>query len=131
MKLIFICVILSVVTALMLFQFNFLEVSGKQYCVIPFLLSALWLMFYWFIGIFLILFFNYDPLPKKVYKEEVWEKYEYKKDLKNTTYQKYDKKDDDFSKSFLVGALSDNPLMGGAVGGNYSASILGSTLNGL
>jgi len=75
-----------------------------------------------------IWFFNFDPwLIEETPKED--NSYYF------TTYLSYPKKeksddDRDFANSFVIGYLTDNPSLGGVLGGNMAGGLLGSSLDG-
>jgi hypothetical protein len=131
-KLVIISLIFSLITIGILFWSNVIEVTSKNWGVLPFLYFSLSLGYWWFIGMFGILTGLFDPIP-----EENNNKKPKKSESRSypTFYpsdSKGEKKNDDsgsFVASAAVGYITDNPLIGGSVGGSFSGGLFGSSLN--
>jgi hypothetical protein len=131
-KLVIISLILSLITTGILFWWDMIEITPKNWGALPVFYIALTIGYWFFGGIIGILTGLFDPIPD----EEVKEPKEWKHRSYPTFYQSdsEDKKKDDDSGNFVtsaaIGYITDNPLIGGAIGGSMSGGILGSSLDG-
>jgi len=127
-KLTIISLLLSMVTIGALYFFNIIEITEKNWPFLPLLYGSLCLLYWWFGGLIDIWFFDFDPRPvEKSSKED--DSYYFTSYL---SYHKKEKSDDDgdFTNSFAIGYLTDNPSLGGVLGGNMAGGLLGSSLDG-
>lgn len=123
---------LSLITTGILFWTDVIEVTSKNWGVLPFLYFSLSLGYWWFIGMFGILTGLFDPIPEENNnkKPKKWESRSYPTLYPSNSKGK--KKNDDsgnFVTSAAVGYITDNPLIGGSVGGSFSGGLFGSSLN--
>lgn len=131
-KLVIISLIFSLITIGILFWTDVIEVTSKNWGMLPYLYFSSFLCYWWFIGMFGILTGLFDPIPeeKKNKKPKKWKRSSYLSSYKSD--YKGEKKDDDsgnFAASAAVGYITDNPLIGGSVGGSFSGGLFGSSLN--
>jgi len=127
-KLTIISLLLSMVTIGALYFFNIIEITEKNWPFLPVFYCSLCLGYWFFGGLIGIWFFNFDPWSIEETPKEDNSYY-------FTTYLSYPKKeksddDGDFTNSFAIGYLTDNPSLGGVLGGNMAGGLLGSSLDG-
>ncbi len=132
-KLVIISLMLSLVTTGVLFWLGIIEITPKNWGALPVFYIALTIGYWFFGGMFGILTGLFDPIPeeKTEKKEKEWVSRSYLTSYKSDSKDK--KKDDDsgnFVTSAAIGYITDNPLIGGAIGGSMSGGILGSSLDG-
>jgi glucan phosphoethanolaminetransferase (alkaline phosphatase superfamily) len=134
-KLTIISLLLSMVTIGVLYFFNIIEITEKNWPFLPLLYGSLCLLYWWFGGLIGIWFFDFDFDPRPVEKSSKEDDNYYS----STIYSIYNKKEKkskksknkkDFTKSFAIGYLTDNPLLGGVLGGDMAGGLLGSSLDG-
>jgi hypothetical protein len=131
-KLIIISLTLSLSTIGLLFWLGMIEITPKNWGGLPVFYIALSIGYWFFGGMIGILTGLFDPIPDEEVKEpKKWESRSYptlyKSDFEDN------KKDDDsgsFITSAAIGYITDNPLIGGSIGGNMSGGLLGSSLDG-
>jgi hypothetical protein len=128
-KFVIMSLLLSMITICVLYFYNIIEITEKNWPFLPILYGSLCLGYLFFGGLIGIWFFDFDPLPAEKSPKEDDNYY------RSTTYSIYHKKeksddDGDFAKSFAIGYLTDNPSLGGVLGGNMAGGLLGSSLDG-
>lgn len=132
-KFIIISLILSLITTGLLFWFGIIEITSKNWMALPVFYLALSLGYWFFGGLFGVLTGLFDPIPeeKTKKKEKKWvSRYSTNTSHKKESTKTKDDDSGDFIKSAAIGYITDNPLIGGAVGGSMSGGILGSSLDG-
>ena len=126
-KLTIISLTLSLITIGLLFWLDMIEITSKNWVALPMLYIALSLGYWFFGGMFGILTGSFDPIPEEDNKKSEWVS-------GYTSYKPKSKKQDDdsgnFIKSAAIGYITDNPLIGGAIGGSMSGGIVGSLIDG-
>lgn len=124
---------LSLITIGILFWMGVIELHSSNlanWMVLPYFYIVLSLGYWWFGGMFGILTGLFDPTPKEKTGEEP---NEFESNDYNSYVSKSKKKDDEssnFVTSATIGYITDNPLIGGAIGGSFSGGLLGSSLDG-
>lgn len=132
-KLVIISLMLSLITIGILFWMGVIELHSSNlanWMVLPYFYIVLSLGYWWFGGMFGILTGLFDPTPKEKTGEEP---NEFESNDYNSYVSKSKKKDDEssnFVTSATIGYITDNPLIGGAIGGSFSGGLLGSSLDG-
>ena len=121
---------LSLITVGLLFWLNMIEITSKNWVILSVFYIELSIGYWFFVGIIGVLIGKFDPIPEENTKVE-------KTEWGYSTYSSYETKSEEktneykgFITSAAIGYITDNPLMGGAVGGDMLGGIIGSSLDG-
>jgi hypothetical protein len=131
-KLILLSLGLSLITIGVLYWMGMIEITHKNWGALPIFYIALSIGYWFFGGMFGILTGLFDPIPEEKKDEEPkkWESRSYPTLYKKESTKTKDDESGDFIKSAAIGYITDNPLIGGAIGGNMGGGLLGSSLDG-
>lgn len=124
---------LSLITTGILFWWDMIEITPKNWGALPVFYIALTIGYWFFGGMFGILTGIFDPIPeeKKGKEPKEWKSRSYPILYEsNPEDRKKDDESGNFVTSAAIGYITDNPLIGGAIGGSMSGGLLGSSLDG-
>jgi hypothetical protein len=121
---------LSLITIGFLFWLNMIEITSNNWVILPLFYICLSIGYWFFVGVIGVLIGKFDPTPEENSKVE-------KTEWDYSTYTLYETKSEEkineykgFITSVAIGHITDNPLMGGAVGGDMLGGIIGDSLDG-